>query len=919
MSNPGANLADSRRAFLENAAAALARAQDGQEAVYALVLAAVPALGDWCTVHLFEADGGLRRSALVHRDTLKASVAVRLVGSADVDPNGDHPIGFALATGRAQIINDIEDHHYERNLGPSGIHRKTLFEQLGTKHSIAVPMIHGDKPVGALTVSVGDSGRRYSPSDALVAEELAKSAAAALAGVAGRSPAAERHRQRVRQQAALSALGQLALAGKATDDLMAEAVQLLHETLGAEFVSAFELAGDRLIARFTAGWPGQSEGLEVAASGTTAAAAALGQETPVVVDDYSSDPRAFTDEIISELPNAVSAVHVGIRHGDRITGVLSCHSTRPLAFGPEDVYFLSAVSNVLGAAIARAATEDALRAERERLRLALDAGRMGTWEWDIDANVAWWSNQLEAIFGLEPGTYDGSFDQYMALVHPDDRDGLQAAIQAALESASDYNIEHRIVRPSGEERWVSCSGSTVLDSRGSPTGMVGVTSDITDRLQLWEAERVARAEADQERERTTFLARASDLLAGDLDYRITLTRVAHLLVPRVADWCAIEIVGDDEPVVAHTDPEKVALARDLRRRYPTDPNAPTGLPNVLRTGEPELYTEVPEEALALSAQDEEHLRLLKELQLNSVMIVPLIARGRVLGAMTLIGAESQRRFDEDDLRFAQELARRAAIAIDNAMLYRSSFEAAEALRRSLLPPALPVIPHLAIAAHFDHAGGPSALHIGGDFFDVYQGPAEGWHVVMGDACGKGSSAAAITALTRHTVRAVAMTEHRPAEVLGQLNEALVGQIDASRFCTAVYARVTTEPGRAACTVASGGHPHPLIARASGAVERVDAGGQLIGALPGASYDEVSFELGVGDTLVLYTDGVTEARNGSEQFGEERLMGVLREASGMTPAKMLEVIRAAVAEFSPGEPKDDVAVLALQVTPPHPGQ
>ena len=183
-----------------------------------------------------------------------------------------------------------------------------------------------------------------------------------------------------------------------------------------------------------------------------------------------------------------------------------------------------------------------------------------------------------------------------------------------------------------------------------------------------------------------YLARASEVLSESLDYQRTLNDFARLVVPELADWCSVEIVGDDgalhQLAVAHADPEKVKWARELRLRYPPNPDATTGSPNVVRTGEPELYPEIPEEMLVAGAVDEDHLRIIREVGIRSAIVVPLVAHDRVLGALTLIAAESGRRYGHADLALALELARRAALAVDNARLHRAELDARIAAERA---------------------------------------------------------------------------------------------------------------------------------------------------------------------------------------------------------------------------------------------
>lgn len=228
------------------------------------------------------------------------------------------------------------------------------------------------------------------------------------------------------------------------------------------------------------------------------------------------------------------------------------------------------------------------------------------------------------------------------------------------------------VRGNRDERWSMVNATPVLDAQGTVQFAVSVFRDLTEQRR---AEITSR-----------FLADASATLAESLDYETTLQRVARLAVPRVADWCSVEIAdADGMPqllALAHVDPEKVSLAHAHRRRYPADPDAPYGAATAIRTGQSQLLHEIPDAALVASAQDAAHLAMLRALGLASSMLVPLIARGRVLGTITFVSSSHQWLYGPDDLAFAEELGRRAAIAIDNARLYRDA-QAAEARFRSL--------------------------------------------------------------------------------------------------------------------------------------------------------------------------------------------------------------------------------------------
>ena len=462
------------------------------------------------------------------------------------------------------------------------------------------------------------------------------------------------------------------------------------------------------------------------------------------------------------------------------------------------------------------------------------------------------------------------------------------------------------------------SGDDALFMR-SVANVVGAT--ITrrrteeERARLLEAEQAARAQAERARERLAFLAEASEVIGASLDYGETLTKVARLVVPRLADWCSVYILGqngDIQPlVVAHADPAKVEWARSLIERYPTDPRSPTGVPNVIRTGQPELYPEIPEELLQQTARDEEHLRLLREVQLRSVMIVPLVGHGKPLGAITFVATDSGIRYGAEDLELAQELARRAASAIENARLYQERSHVARVLQSSLLPPSLPTIPRVDVAAVYRPAG--EGTEIGGDFYDLFQCSEDTWAVVVGDVCGKGAEAAAVIGLARFTVRAVAMQENRPSSILGRLNDALLQQQrEDARYCTVEYLRLHPTPDGARVTVSCGGHPLPLVLRADGTVHEVGRPGTLLGVFADPELHDATVDLGRGDAMLLYTDGVTEEQVGDEFFGEERLAAVLRAGAGGTARDIAERIQTAVVEFSPEPPRDDMAVLVIRI-------
>jgi PAS domain S-box-containing protein len=314
-----------------------------------------------------------------------------------------------------------------------------------------------------------------------------------------------------------------------------------------------------------------------------------------------------------------------------------------------------------------------------RLRLLLESIRdYAVFMLDAEGRIATWNPGAQR---LKQWRADEIIGKHFSVFYPevDIRAGKPARELEVASREGRIEDEGWRLRKDGSRFWASVVISAIRDQDGQLLGFSKVTRDLTDQKQA-EEERVRLAEEQQARkaaqeseERFRFLAEASAILGSSLDYEATLQTVADLVVPRYADWCVVDVLeeGRIAPVaVSHSDPSKVELARELQRRWPPRPDAKNGTPNVLRTGRSELYSEIPDEVLIQGAQDEEHLRIARELNLRSALIVPLPARGATLGALTLVWAESPQRYSTSDVPLMEELGRRAGIAVDNARLYR---------------------------------------------------------------------------------------------------------------------------------------------------------------------------------------------------------------------------------------------------------
>ncbi|MDQ3678455.1 MAG: SpoIIE family protein phosphatase [Actinomycetota bacterium] len=473
-------------------------------------------------------------------------------------------------------------------------------------------------------------------------------------------------------------------------------------------------------------------------------------------------------------------------------------------------------------------------------------------------------------------------------------------------------ISPTAARPEEHRHW-RMNYYPVRDAAGELVGVGLVAIDETELKALLESERRARERAERAELRASLLAHVGAVLSVSLDYEETLGRVARAAVPGKADWCVVDMLDADGALrrlaVCHSDPDKERWAWELHDRYPPDPAEERGIFAVLRTGEPALYETIPDALLEIGARDEEHLRIMRELGMSSAIIVPLSVRGVPVGAMTFILAESGRHYGAEDLGLAVEIARRGSLAIEQARLYRERSHIARTLQRSLLPRRLPEIEGFEVAARYEAAG--RGYDVGGDFYDAFETGDGLWGVVVGDVCGKGPEAAALTSLARYTIRAAALVKTGPAEVLEMANEAVVGERTDGNFVSVVHAWL--DPEDCAVRVASAGHPPVLIIRSDGTVESVKPLGTLLGIESGSTYAQAPVALHCGDLALLYTDGILDAGAPGNVMNPEDLAEIASRVAGGTAADLAQLVEFEALAIAGGEPRDDLAILALRCT------
>lgn len=394
----------------------------------------------------------------------------------------------------------------------------------------------------------------------------------------------------------------------------------------------------------------------------------------------------------------------------------------------------------------------------------------------------------------------------------------------------------------------------------------------------------------------TYLADTSELLGQSLDVGLTVTVIPHVAVPRLGEWCAVYLPGPTgKPrlaAVSHADERALGELREALEprsgRPPTD-QLRSKVVELLRGGMVPASFSSPTDGIA----------------------VPLTSAGRPVGVLA-VGRRTDRAHSPEDVTIISDIARRAALAIDNAQRAEQHSAISHALQQALLPRALPTTAGITFAAAYVPGG---TTEVGGDFYDVVPAAAGGWLAAIGDVCGKGPRAASRTSLVRDVLRAIFRDRGSLVSTIASLNEVMLEAADPAQFCTLAAATISrTTPGHSgplAVDLVLAGHPQPVLLRADGGAEYVGRFGTAIGLVDGIELTRTTHTLAPGDLLLFYTDGVTERRLGNDQFGSDRLLRVAAECAGMSAERTISTVRAAVEAFSRDERRDDIALLAIQ--------
>ncbi|GAA4149480.1 SpoIIE family protein phosphatase [Actinomadura keratinilytica] len=498
-----------------------------------------------------------------------------------------------------------------------------------------------------------------------------------------------------------------------------------------------------------------------------------------------------------------------------------------------------------------------------------------------------------SVVDLGPGGRGGA-----PWVAAGETDPVAAAVRARTLAAAPLLAQGRLT---GLVVAVAAAPGRFADADAARLGRLAEEMSLSlEKVRIGELERSWRGWL-------SFVAEASDLLAGTLDQERTMALVAQLVVPRLATWCAVFTDADGGrdrlAYVWHADETRADGLRELLAHADLAPPADGPGPwNGFGAAPPQAR------AAAGSTAD------------DHAYAFPLIARGRHIGTI-VIGRPPGERFPRSAIELAEELSRRAALAIDNARLYSAQTAMSSALQRSLLPPGVPEIPGLEVAVVYEPAGEGS--EVGGDFYDVFACPepsagpaAHRWRFAIGDVCGTGPQAAAVTGLARHALRILAAEDMSVPDVLARLNRLILGEGERGRLLTLLHGEITPRPRRDGVTISltSAGHPPPLILDPDGTVREAAGPQPLLGVFDGVEFHTDTIALRRGQVLLCVTDGVTERRSGGRQLGDgQGLERLLAGCTGLSAGAVAARIQRAVRDFGPEPSNDDVALIVLRAS------
>jgi PAS domain S-box-containing protein len=742
------------------------------------------------------------------------------------------------------------------------------------------------------------------------------------------------------------------------DEVLETLVQEGVEALGASAGSVAVLGGDGTtldVAR-AAGYPDALleafRRIDLGADVPLAEAVRTG--APVVCGDLDELARRYPHLASHPAGGNHAAAAFPLVVDERVIGAVGLSFAEPQPFHQAQMEFLSAVVAQCAQALDRASSYSAEAAARQaaeetRARMALlaDASSLLAGSMEYEATLPEVAHRaipllgdccVIDVFGDDQGRewrrvaavhVDRNAQDKLLTIPPEAWAAADAVDEA--ETLRDLDLRSALVVPlQARERTLGMlalgrreTGAFSDADRSLSEALGARVAQAVDNALLYRAERVAHEEAETAAARLRFLLDVTTTLAAPLEPAQRLEQLARQAAEAICDLCLIDLVDRDGSIrrvaAVAADPALQPAADALRRLMVPDPDGSHPSAAAIRTGLSDLCSEITDERLRAIATSEAHFEAARRVEPLSYVVVPLVGLGAVLGAIAFITTTSSgRRYGPADLLLAEDMATRVAMGLETASMHEEMRRVAQTLQASLLPSVPPAIPGLEVGTRYVPA--EEGLVVGGDFFDVFAVAPHAWAVVVGDVCGQGVEAATVTGLARHTVRSSALEHDSPATVLAHLNDVLMGvghsptaEADP-RFCTVCLTRIRLTPGGAAVTMALGGHPLPYIVRRDGTVRQVGRPGSLLGVVETPSVSDDDDQIGPGDAIVLYTDGVTERHQGSRFFGEAGLEETLVGAAGLTADEIAGRVEEAARRFLTEQPSDDMAVVVVRVPP-----
>jgi serine phosphatase RsbU (regulator of sigma subunit)/PAS domain-containing protein len=596
-----------------------------------------------------------------------------------------------------------------------------------------------------------------------------------------------------------------------------------------------------------------------------------------------ADPRALLDAAFAELDAAVDL----LTKLAEAEGSESAPVALPASFGPE----------------------------RALLRAVFQSAPSPLLVLEADGTIRRANAKAGELIGAPSGYATGK--PLTAFIDLPSRAAVASQLAAAIRTGTTRQADFKLLRPAGPVD-ATLEASVITPPEGARLLVVTISQP-----------RVAGAEADSggataarsatDGDAIGVMTRRMDMITAvtrllldnsTFSEAVTLQRCARLLAGDIASWVMVDVeragVLRRQFVIGPRDELAEEAARTVRAVDPPPDSVPAQVHSAGRS----VVLAHADDARVLGAGPD-GTPLLALLGATSLLSVPISDGGTGYGVLTLARQAAEGRFEIAELGLAEELGEHLGVAIRVDRMFRHRSAVAEALQSSLLPARLPDVPGLDLSAAYVPAG--EGLEVSGDFYDVFA-ISDGWAITVGDVCGKGQEAAAMTAATRHAIRAIAHWNPDPVDVLAKVNEVILAGDYEDRFVTAKLAYLRRDGTRVRVDLASSGHPGPAIVRPDGRVEVLGGGGLPLGLFPDAEPERATLELGQDDLLFFYSDGVTEARDADMGFFEDHLADELAGVAGRSAAETTRMIQSLVTSFSQDQPRDDMTIVVAKVTP-----